>query len=496
MLSVPRVLASNNEQGICSEEEALANCHSQFEGMLEYVSRDAQDREIHEAEEGIFRRLMQLGLSLLALYLAKKGIGKIGKFLQVGSTLFRSHGTKDKTYRSIFGLLEVRRAYYYLKGKGGACPLDAELNLRPDGYSRLLCKWANFLSIKQAFGKVSEFFEKFLGRQIWTGPLEKLSRTAAEDAEAFRQTAKAPVVSDSADLLILSVDGKGVPMRRSELDKDESKKKMSIVWTSYGVKRFVRTADDFMRGAWRFLAESFDGTEEPEHPVSPKPEGKRVGATLKGKQKAFEMMWEDAEARDPMNQKTLVVLVDGERALHNLIEECFPHADAVILDLVHVMTYMWAAGNALFGESTDESKQWVGERIRSLLEGKVGRVIGGLRQILTKRKLSKAQRKAIMKAVNYFNNYRDKMKYDEYLAAGYPVATGVVEGACRHLVKDRMELGGMRWTVDGAEAVLALRAIEINGEWDDFWKFRCERDRERLYGDFQVPWDTVPSSVA
>ncbi|MBM4091150.1 MAG: hypothetical protein FJ276_17265 [Planctomycetes bacterium] len=119
--------------------------------------------------------------------------------------------------------------------------------------------------------------------------------------------------------------------------------------------------------------------------------------------------------------------------------------------------------------------------LRKLLEGKVTRVIGGIRQMATKRKLSDAKREKVEACLTYFEVRAEYMKYDEYLAAGYPIGSGVVEGACRHLVKDRMEQAGMRWRIAGAQAILSLRAIYVNDDWDAFHADRIKTEQRNLY---------------
>ena len=117
-----------------------------------------------------------------------------------------------------------------------------------------------------------------------------------------------------------------------------------------------------------------------------------------------------------------------------------------------------------------------------ILDGKVRYVIRNFRRRLTERKLSKEKRKTVPAAMTYFENNCEHMHYDQYLAAGYPIGSGVAEGACRHLVKDRMELTGMRWERPGAQAMLHLRAIYLNGEWNNFVNFRIQNEQAKRYG--------------
>jgi hypothetical protein len=123
----------------------------------------------------------------------------------------------------------------------------------------------------------------------------------------------------------------------------------------------------------------------------------------------------------------------------------------------------------------------VTDRLTRLLRGEVGYVIGGLKQMATKQALRGSRLKQLNAAIGYLERNRRFMKYDKYLAAGYPIGSGVAEGACRHLVKDRMELTGMRWRTEGAQAMLDLRSVYLNGDWDEFQRYRIKAERRKLY---------------
>ena len=191
--------------------------------------------------------------------------------------------------------------------------------------------------------------------------------------------------------------------------------------------------------------------------------------------------------RNPQDSKPVIFLSDGERALQDRQCEYLPENTICILDLFHVLERLWKVAWCFFDERTQkrQAHHWVEERLRRLLEGKVTSVIRGIRYQATQYGLKGQRKKTVTEAADYFERNRDRMKYDEYLAAGYPIGSGVVEGACRHLVKDRMERSGMRWLPSGAQAMLDLRATYLNGEWNDFWKFHVEREDQRLYGTIQ-----------
>jgi hypothetical protein len=226
----------------------------------------------------------------------------------------------------------------------------------------------------------------------------------------------------------------------------------------------------------------------------PKPEHKRVWASV---EEPVEHVVHElfAEAMDRgVEGRQLVALVDGnEVQLGNILvcAEEYGLPITVIIDFIHVLEYLWKAGTAFHGEGTRELEDWVHKRMLRILEGKASSVAGAIRRSATRRKLSEAQRAAVDTCANYLIKYKAFMRYDEYLAAGYPIATGVIEGACRHLVKDRMELTGARWSLKGAEAILRLRSLRASGDFDEYWAFHEAREHERnhasKYADGRVP---------
>ena len=217
----------------------------------------------------------------------------------------------------------------------------------------------------------------------------------------------------------------------------------------------------------------------------PRPQPKRVRADLlSGKVTLFLWLADELCRRNPEGTRRVTFLSDGERAWHDRQREYLPEGVTCVLDLLHVMERLWKVAWCLFEETTQkaQAERWVEDRLRMLLEGEVGLVIGGLRQTSTKRKLRGSRRKTMREVIGYFDRNRSRMRYDEYLAAGYPIGSGVIEGACRHLVKDRLERSGMRWHPDGARAMLDLRATYLNGEWEAFWSYHVEQEDDRLYG--------------
>src|SRR5271165_2713788 len=267
----------------------------------------------------------------------------------------------------------------------------------------------------------------------------------------------------------------GMDASRSVRVRPQRPSKMAAVGAVSTIEPFVRTADDVTEEVMRKKARK----------RRPSPQHKRVRAELLvGKVALFLWLADEVIRRNPQGSKPVIFLSDGERALHDRQSEYLPENTVCILDLFHVMERLWKAAWCFFDETTQkvEAHQWVEERLKRLLEGKVDSVIRGMRYQSTQHGLRGPRQKTVRDAAEYFERNRARMKYDEYLAAGYPIGSGVVEGACRHLVKDRMERTGMRWVPSGAQAMLDLRGTYLNGEWNAFWEYHVEHEDQRLYG--------------
>jgi len=151
-----------------------------------------------------------------------------------------------------------------------------------------------------------------------------------------------------------------------------------------------------------------------------------------------------------------------------------------ILDIIHVSGYVWKAAKA-FHCHNEHQEAFARDRLLRILRGDVVGVVTGMRRMATQRSLKGAALKEVTTACNYFEKNAQRMHYDQYLQAGYPIASGVIEGACRHVIKDRMEHGGKRWTLEGGEAMLNVRSVSASSAWDDFGKWRQAEEAKRVH---------------
>lgn len=495
---------------IASEREFL-KVYEQIERLWDSIRRArAEDRPIDQVERAVFAELMQIGFHVLKAFVDSAGDGNLGETLDIPApaesrarepdappaegrrTVRRLPQPHTRRYVSIFGELTITRMVYGTRDgqRIEAAPLDARLGLPRGDFSYVLEDWQQRLCVKESFGEATGALAELLGVAPSVRAAEVMSRQMAQFAESFRAQQPVPPPDEEGELVVFTADGKGVPMRRPSGEKlphgkrrtkgqKANKKQMSYVGAVYTIDRFVRTPDDVLEELARKQAAK----------DRPKPRHKRVAAEMtrvvegeegNGRVSLFGQLSEEVRARNPGEQKTVVAVMDGEKALWDVLE-CFLPEAVGILDIFHVLERLWNAAHVFHAEGSVAAEEFVNHRLRMLLEGKVGGVIGGLRQMLAKHSLSASKRQSLGTVIGYFENNQHHMRYDQYLAAGYPIGSGVAEGACRHLVKDRLEQTGMRWTVAGAQALLHLRALYLNGDWPAFVAHRIEQEQAVHY---------------
>ncbi len=482
---------------IITPEQATLKSEQRFECLLDFVRQAGQDgQRIDTVERDLFRHLLALGLDLLTAFVAHQGDGDRGPEVETtdGQTAHRLPEPHDRRYVSIFGELTLTRVVYGTREgqKIERVPLDERLGLPEGDFSYVLEDWSQRFCLKESFAEAGHSLEMLLGLRLGRRTLEQINRTVAGYAPAFRGTIEPPLPQEEGPLLVVTADGKGVPMRRPPQDgpkphhrptkgEKRNKKQMACVGAVYSIKPFLRTADDILDEVLR-KKRSKD---------RPRPQHKHVWAEMirevpgqppvTAKDSLFCQLFDELAVRNPGPDRPVICLMDGERSLWDAQRAYFPEAVGV-LDLFHVLERVWAVAHCFHKEGSDEAEQFVEERLRDLLEGRVDAVIEDFRRQMIGVRLRGPKRKVVRSAIEYLENNRGHMRYDEYLAAGYPIGSGVAEGACRHLVKDRMEQTGMRWTLAGAQAMLHVRAFYLNGQWEDFLEYRVEQEQIRLYG--------------
>ena len=410
-------------------------------------------------------------------------------------------GTREHTHKrkncsqqlnTIFGKVKVSRRSYSDGGVDSIFPQDAQLNLSADQYSDGLRRQTAFAVSEQSFDKASESISRNTATTVAKRQVENITRHLSQDFDAFYQSRQVED-SDTSDLLVLTCDGKGVVMRQADLRPATQKaakasKHKKQTRLSRGEKRnrkrMATVASVYDIAPHRRSADSIIGSKE-ENSQPPKPGNKRVWASVeKSPREVIEEMFAEARRRDPNQKREWTVLVDGQPAqlktLHQIMKKQKIKA-TIIMDFIHVLEYLWKAAYCFFDEFSQEAEDWVQERALKVLTGDASQVAAGIRRSSTKRNLNAKERKNADKCSNYLLKYKSYFRYDKYLAAGNPIATGVIEGACRYLIKDRMDITGARWGLQGAEAVIKLRAIIASNDFEEYFSFYKNQQRAKNY---------------
>jgi hypothetical protein len=471
----------------------IAQVRAEVAGLLELVTGPAsQQQSAATVELAIFRELLKLGGMLLGLFFAARGAERpAGPVLSEAGTELRYHDRRRTSYFSIFGKLAVWRHAFTAPGQPVVCPLDAALSLPERCYSDVLREWATYGATDGAYRASQTVLERVLGFELSVQAIETAVAEDATDVAAFLTEPPAASPAPPGRLLVVQADGKGVPLVPAETGAPVGQreirrkrgqppgvKREAIVTAVYTLAPTPRRPADVLA---TLLPLAEDATAAPAAPTArARPVGKELRATLDGKVAAVSRLAARAGQYDGPHIEQRLALTDGADALQRALRDALPDVP-LVLDIIHALEHLWEAANGLLGERHPERITWVRDRLARLLDGAALAVAADLRTLADGPALSPATRALLTRTAGYYERNAPHMRYDAYLAAGWPIGTGVVEGACRHLVKDRLEQAGMRWSRAGAQALLDLRAIRLNGQWDAYWRFHRQRQHRRRY---------------
>ena len=262
---------------------------------------------------------------------------------------------------------------------------------------------------------------------------------------------------------------KAVPKQDGRLSRGEvrTRKRMAEAGAVFDITPVPRTAAAILDPGPR--------------PPGPKAAGKWLTASVAaGAAAVVAAVFAEADRRDPDRQRTWIALADGNKDQIAWIRAQAAARDiaiTIICDFIHVLEYLRDAAWCFFPEASPEAGPWVRDRAAAILDGHARGVAAALRDAAAG--LSAAKRKTAGKTARYLDAKAPWLDYPTALAAGWPISTGVIEGACRHLVKDRMDITGARWGVETAEAILKLRAPHANGDFGAYWAYHLHREHQR-----------------
>jgi hypothetical protein len=486
--------------------EHYADALRQFEHLLDRLTGEEAQRATHgELEAMVQAEGSELLRRLIQGHLDQRGVGEPIRERVVGEdAVERTHHREGCTRRleTRFGEVIVTRRGYGGRGLDSVFPLDAELNLPADKYSHGLRELLVEEVIGGSFDEAVDHLARAGGGQMAKRQAEEVAVYLSQDFDAFYAQPFAPLETSTEKdkLLVISADGKGIVMHpnslreatRKAMEREEHKqhtrlspgekknrKRMATVVSVYEVDTYPRTVEQIL-----------DPDQQPEG-KRPRPENKRTWARVEADQRTvIEQAFAEAVRRDPHQQLRWVVLTDGQEDLLRQVSAAATRykVDVVVVqDFVHVLEYLWKAAYALHPDAAEERESWVLDRATAVLEGRAQDVAVGLRRAATRKQLGQNERKPVDKAADYIDNNHERLQYDRALEHGLPIATGVIEGACRHLVKDRMDITGARWGLERAEAILKLRSLKVSGDLPAYLAFHFAQERQRNYPGPPIP---------
>ncbi|WP_239342360.1 ISKra4 family transposase [Frankia sp. CiP3] len=523
-------------------EETLARCADLVEAMESTRTGGLTHDALEDVIEGRLRTIghgaIADHLALRALREQPVSPRPVGADEIPRTRLEHGH---DTVLTSLFGDVTVVRKAYRAPGVRNLYPADRDLNL-PDGqYSHGLRRRIVRAVAISPYDEAIDAVERDTGVRVGKRQAVQAVERAAMDLEAFYalppderlppddRDATATTIMGEEDralgegadqqqadgdapergLLVLQADGKGIPMRPDGLRAQAAKAaaeakatdrrrtglasaektgrtRMAEVTTVYRIARAPRTIDDVVPAPGRRDTAEAAAARAAKRRAAPRPVDRWLSASLVDDiPTAIATMFDQAELRDHGRELDWVALVDGNNAQIAAIEAEATRRDltlTVIVDVIHVIGYLWKAAAVFFTcDDPDDpgGKNWLRDRLRALLAGRARDVATGIRRRATGEALTGTGRQTIDEVARYLDAKAPYLDYPTALAEGYPIATGVMEGACRHLVMDRFEVGGARWGLEGAEAVLGLRAVITNGDFDAYWRFHLRQELRR-----------------
>jgi hypothetical protein len=456
----------------------------------------------HTIEKNIFKQLLALGLSLLS-YIFKQRIAHLiaqGTPKKDGVPLLNK-GLETCQYLSLFGLLQIQRPSYWDKDLGKLHPTDSDLSLPTSSFwSYNIAELVGENAAQSDYQESVRLLNKLLHLELSGKSSARNIGSMGPDVAAYYES-KQVERQDSAVCFSASFDGKGVPKikpkaaacvdsnPKKRLGKGEKRGIMEMATVSVSScfiprKRSVDSIIDTLMGSPlskitpdSVVLKEANKTDNNWHQAIHR------RAFLGNQNKAVSYGLNNIKARMGNPQSRFVVPIDAGPGLEEKVLEWVKdnkmenYFEGIILDIIHVSEYVWEAAGAIFGEKSLGKSAWVRGVLVDLLHSKTTKVINDLKAINNENQFCNTKQKQVEKAINYFTNHQHKMDYKTFIEKGYPVSSALVEAACGHLVKERMEQSGMRWSSDGAQNVMDIRAVKLNDDMEDFMDFRIKKEQ-------------------
>jgi len=471
------------------------------------VTLDAMEGLVIEEGRKLLRGVIQLALDAQA----EREVRVPQVTGQDGVTRRRAERDHGRPVVTRLGEVRVRRIAYRsgVKGAGSLFPRDAVLNLPPCGYSWALQRLAEMFCRSGSYEQGHEFVLAATGVSVGKRQLEQITIAAAADAERFYQDQeqgrergqgqgqdRERGQGQALPPLVISADGKGVAMR------PEARRRRAKA-PEQKVRTFDKRAGTGEKKGCKRMAETgavFDVVPQPRTPeqvMGPDPDpgpGQKKPPRAQNRWYACDItagrdvtvgkVFDQADRRDPGRRRTWIALVDGDNYQLGLFQAAAAARGitlVIVIDFIHVLEYLWKVTWCFHAPRDPAMEDWVIAQALDILHGRTGEVIARIARLAEDYppEPGSEHAKNIAKTLHYLAAKQPYLDYPRALAAGWPIATGVIEGACRHLVQDRMGITGARWGLDGAQAMLWLRAIAASGDTGAYWDWHITQEHQR-----------------
>lgn len=477
----------NQSRPVCPPTSATvrAKAKAAFDDVADFCR--TCDAPFWEFETQLLVRFAVLGVLLIRLFLtARYERLDLRSFLEDGD--YRpGDDYAERTLKTFYG--EVTYGRHYLMSRGGGSgffPLDAVLGLTRDRLSPWVMQWVARLATRMSFKASQIVCKAVLNWAPATETIEQVVLGMGRDAAPFMKQLAAP--AHDGDVLVIEVDGKCPPTAtEAELAKRRGKRRPKHEKScTCGCQRHRGKAKRQARGSKKRRKKGDKSKNGKEVSVVVMytlrtgadgklhgPINKKLYATFAGRKAAA--LWARAEATKrgfgPDTTKTVQIVLDGAKGLKHQLEPLFPKA-IFTLDVCHVVEKLWALAHHFHAEGSEELKAWVEDLKTLVYAGRAKELVERLETLLRETSRNgpgtKGRRNALAKLIAYSQPRLEMMRYGEWIEKDLVIASGQVEGAVRHLVGERFDCAGMRWTQAKAEALLHLRCIELNDDWQKY----------------------------
>jgi hypothetical protein len=478
-----------------TEESVVAEARKVFEELVGFCR--VEEWTFWEFEKRLLVLLFGLGRVLTRLML-------VNRHLRLNLNPYRAikgyrlgDGYAERKLKTVFGEIIYGRAHLLLIAGGtGFHPLDVALGLTRDGFSPWVVQLVTRLATRMSFSASRLICKAVLGWSPSTEAIENLVLGLGRQAAPFMQQMAAP--PDDGEVLVIEMDGKCPPTAtEQELSKRRGRREHSKGGScgcqrhrgkakrkKRGRKKRRKKGDKSKNGKEVIVVVMYTLRRSPDGELHG-PINKKIWATFGGRKAAAAWARQEATKRGfgPDKTETIQIVVDGAKGLKGIMEPLFPEA-IFTLDVCHVVEKLWELGHRFHKEGSAELSAWVEDLKELVYQGRAAELVGRLKTLLKRVPMNgpgtKGRRQGLKKVIGYLEPRLEMMRYREWIEQDMVIASGQVEGAVRHVVGERMDCAGMRWIPGRAEALLHLRCIELNGDWEKFITWAYQRYQQQL----------------